>query len=83
MSRTELPTLHFNIGIRLNEDSWSWNEPNTNVDMNFDIPLALFDPKTFATMIADKVKGLEKAFPEAVLEHERREAEKELETEGE
>ena len=78
-----LPTLHFDINVRLNEDSWGWHQPNISTDIDFNMPLAMFDPKIFATMVAEKVKELEKGYPQAVTKWEAEQEEERLRKEAE
>jgi len=75
--KQQMKTLHFQIEIRLNEDTWGWHEPRTEADIQFKIPLDLFDAKTLATLIGTNVQQLKEDFPQAVIEYEGKKAEEE------
>jgi hypothetical protein len=74
MPRTKLETLHFEIRLVMNKGNYTWSEPRVEEDIEFTIPLNLFNEKNFSTLVQKHVQELVKNYPEAVekweAEHE-------------
>jgi len=83
MSQTSVRTLHLNISFVINHDNWGWSDPKVHKSMDFQIPLALFSAKEFTKFVEDHVLSMDKEFPEAVIAHEKAEAEKKAKEEAE
>lgn len=71
--------IHINVGLELNENTWSWSNPRVNESINFSIPVEMLEPKRLTDMILSAMKEMERKFPDAVLEYEKEQAEKEAE----
>lgn len=63
--------IHINIQISLNEDSWSYSDPHVSERIDFTIPEYMFDCKRLADHITQKIDGMKKEFPNAVIEYEK------------
>ena len=58
--------VHFDLTISVNDNDYRWSEPRTSEDMDFDMPIGLFNEKNFSTVVSNIVKRLVEKYPEAV-----------------
>lgn len=66
--------LHFQINLTLNTDSYYYQAPKAQVQLNFDLPADMFDRSKLAALIEAQIKGLEPTL-EAEIQRMKLEAE--------
>ena len=63
--------LHISITVSLNNDTrYRWSDPYTEEEVNFTIPVDLYDATKFGKLIANTLSELEDRFPAKVAEYE-------------
>lgn len=81
--KSEIKTLHFEIAVTLNNTSWPWDEPRISENVNFNLPLALFDERNFAKLMAEQIEILKRKFPQAVIDYQLQKEEEEKKKQAE
>ena len=72
----KMKSVHITLRITVNEGSgWYLSAPRVDKDMNFSLPVEMFDAKKFASMVEKAIADAEAELPEASVEYERKEAE--------
>jgi hypothetical protein len=72
--------VHIAISMTVNEDTnWRWNEPKTQKDIEFSMPVAMFEAKRLTTLIEQAISDLTFEFPTRVVAFAKEQAEKEAE----
>ena len=70
-------TLHVSVQLVLNDDnSWRWNDPKAQIDLQFDMPVEMFHSPSFTKMVENRIELLKADFKVIKAEAERAEAEK-------
>jgi hypothetical protein len=80
--KTEVPTktIHIALTMTINESkSWAWDDPKVEDRMDFDIPVEMFEPKRLVTLVENKISGMLKEFPAALMEYAKAKAKAEAE----
>ena len=73
----KMKSVHITLQITVNEDSgWYLTPPRADKNINFSLPIEMFDTKKFASMVEKAIADAEAELPEASVEYERKEAEK-------
>ena len=76
MSKSIENTLHVQITLTMNANSYNWSDPRVEKRINFEMPVDLFHSGTFTKLFDKALEELKSEFPARVAEFEKEQAEK-------